>query len=112
MYQKMIVPINHENRNMKTEHKIFTSGFVEVAQFLNGMERGKAQHIVDAVIAYQQRGLRNRDVICKLQLQGIEIYFGTHSKLEAGKFNSTVDMIMALTQVFQCGYEELLREQK
>lgn len=59
-----------------------------------------------------ERGLRNRDVICKLQLQGIEIYFGTYSKLEAGKFNSTVDMIMALTQVFQCGYEELLREQK
>ena len=29
MYQKMIVPIDHGNRNMKTEHKIFTSGFVE-----------------------------------------------------------------------------------
>ena len=26
---------------------------VEVAQFLNGMERGKAQYIVDAVMAYQ-----------------------------------------------------------
>lgn len=26
---------------------------VEVAQFLNGMERGKAQYIVDAVLAYQ-----------------------------------------------------------
>ena len=29
MYQKIIVPIDHGNRNMKTEHKIFTSGFVE-----------------------------------------------------------------------------------
>lgn len=29
---------------------------VEVAQFLNGMERGKAQYIVDAVIAYQSGG--------------------------------------------------------
>ena len=28
-YQKIIVPIDHGNRNMKTEHKIFTSGFVE-----------------------------------------------------------------------------------
>jgi hypothetical protein len=27
---------------------------VEVAQFLNGMERGKAQYIVDAVLAYQK----------------------------------------------------------
>ena len=31
---------------------------VEVAQFLNGMERGKAQYIVDAVIAYQTEGRR------------------------------------------------------
>lgn len=29
MYQKIIVPVDHGNRNMKTEHKIFTSGFVE-----------------------------------------------------------------------------------
>ena len=29
---------------------------VEVAQFLNGMERGKAQYIVDAVMAYQHGG--------------------------------------------------------
>lgn len=29
---------------------------VEVAQFLNGMERGKAQYIVDAVMAYQNEG--------------------------------------------------------
>lgn len=29
---------------------------VEVAQLLNGMERGKAQYIVDAVMAYQNRG--------------------------------------------------------
>ena len=29
MYQKIIVPVDHGNRNMKTEHKVFTSGFVE-----------------------------------------------------------------------------------
>ena len=29
---------------------------VEVAQFLNGMERGKAQYIVDAAMAYQNGG--------------------------------------------------------
>lgn len=29
MYQKIIVPIDHGNRNMKIEHKIFTFGFVE-----------------------------------------------------------------------------------
>ena len=29
MYQKMMIPIDHGNRNMKTEHFIFTSGLVE-----------------------------------------------------------------------------------
>ena len=29
---------------------------VQVAQFLNGMERGKAQYIVNAVLAYQNGG--------------------------------------------------------
>lgn len=29
MYQKLVVPIDHGNRNMKTEDAIFTSGLVE-----------------------------------------------------------------------------------
>lgn len=29
MYQKLVVPIDHGNRNMKTENNIFTSGYVE-----------------------------------------------------------------------------------
>ena len=29
MYQKMMIPIDHGNRNMKTEHFTFTSGLVE-----------------------------------------------------------------------------------
>lgn len=57
-----------------------------------------------------ERGLRNCDVICKLQLQGLEIYSSTYSKLEAGKFNPTVDVIKALAQIYQCGYEEFFRE--
>lgn len=57
---------------------------VEVAQFLNGMERGKAQYIVDAVIAYQNGGsagisvssgagrLVDYDTIRKIVLQVME----------------------------------------
>lgn len=30
---------------------------VQVAEFLNGMERGKAQYIVNAVLAYQNGGM-------------------------------------------------------
>lgn len=57
---------------------------VEVAQFLNGMERGKAQYIVDAVMAYQNGGsagisvssgagrLTDYDTIRKIVLQVME----------------------------------------
>ncbi len=57
---------------------------VEVAQFLNGMERGKAQYIVDAVLAYQNGGsagifvssgarrLTDYDTIRKIVLQVME----------------------------------------
>lgn len=57
---------------------------VDVAQFLNGMERGKAQYIVDAVMAYQNGGssgisvssgagrLTDYDTIRKIVLQVIE----------------------------------------
>lgn len=36
---------------------------VEVAQFLNGMERGKAQYIVDAVMAFQNGGAAEISVL-------------------------------------------------
>lgn len=58
----------------------------------------------------QERGLRNCDVVCQLQLRGIEIYSSTYSKLEAGKFNPPVDVIRALAQIYQCGYEEFFKE--
>lgn len=57
---------------------------VEVAQFLNGMERGKAQYIVDAVMAYQRgrqagvsvlsgtEGLTDYETIRKIVLQVME----------------------------------------
>lgn len=57
-----------------------------------------------------ERGLRNRDIVCQLQLRGIEIYSSSYSKLEAGKFNPTVDIIRALAHIYQCGYEEFFRE--
>ena len=40
---------------------------VEVAQFLNGMERGKAQYIVDAVIAYQSGGQAGVSVLSRTE---------------------------------------------
>ncbi len=57
-----------------------------------------------------ERGLRNRDIICFLQLLGIDICSSTYSKVESGKVNPTVDMIMALTQIYQCKYEEFFKD--
>lgn len=57
-----------------------------------------------------ERGLRNHDVICQLQLRGIDICSSTYSKVEAGKTNPTVDMVRALAQIYQCEYEEFFRE--
>lgn len=58
-----------------------------------------------------ERGLRNMDVICRLQLKGIGISSSTYSKVESGRSNPSVDMILALTEVFQCSYEEFFAEQ-
>ncbi len=33
MYQKIIVPIDHGNRNMKTEHKIFITTAIKNRHF-------------------------------------------------------------------------------
>lgn len=81
---------------------------------ISGLERisQKDNHLLGANIKRLRisRGLRNCDVVCQLQLQGLEIYSSTYSKLEAGKFNPTVDIIRALAQIYQCEYEEFFRE--
>lgn len=57
-----------------------------------------------------ERRLRNMDVICSLQLKGIEISSSTFSKIESGHSNPSAEMIMALTEIFQCGYGEFFVE--
>lgn len=39
------------------------SAHVQVAEFLNSMERGKAQYIVNAVLAYQNNGAQAGDML-------------------------------------------------
>lgn len=84
------------------------------ARKISGLEwiSQRNNHLLGANIKRMriERGLRNRDIVCQLQLRGIEIYSSSYSKLEAGKFNPTVDIIRALTHIYQCGYEEFFRE--
>ena len=51
-----------------------------------------------------EKGLRNRDIVAKLQLRGINISTGTYSKVEAGLNNPSVNLLIALTEILNCDF--------
>ena len=51
-----------------------------------------------------QSKLRNKDVVAQLQLKGVEISTGTYSKVEMGLNNPSVDLLIALTEIFECDF--------
>lgn len=54
--------------------------------------------------------LKATDVIAKLQLKGIYVTSGIFSKVENGWNNPTVDMLVALTEVFHCDFNEFFKQ--
>ena len=58
----------------------------------------------------ESRGLRNRDVLIELQLRGIDIARSTYSKIELGYNNPTVDILIALTEIFECDFNDLFEQ--
>lgn len=54
-------------------------------------------------------GLRNRDIVAKLQIKGVEISPSTYSKVEMGLNNPSVDMLIALTEIFSCDFNEFFK---
>lgn len=52
----------------------------------------------------KSRNMKQTDVLAKLQLLGIEISIYSYSKIENGKQNPTVSLLVALTKVFCCDY--------
>lgn len=58
----------------------------------------------------KERGLKQTDVIAKLQLLGIEISVYSYSKIENGKQNPTVSLLVGLTKVFGCDFNGLFIE--
>ena len=54
----------------------------------------------------KERGLKATEVIARLQLKGINVTTGIFSKVENGRNNPTVDMLIALTDIFQCDFNE------
>lgn len=58
----------------------------------------------------QEKHLRNKDVVTQLQLQGVEISSATYSKVESGINNPSVDMLIALTEIFECDFNAFFRK--
>lgn len=53
-----------------------------------------------------ERGMKATEVIAKLQLQNINVTTSIFSKVENGRNNPTVDMLIALKDIFNVEYEE------
>ena len=56
-----------------------------------------------------ERKLRNKDIVAQLQLRGVEISTGTYSKVELGLNNPSVDLLIELTAIFSCDYNEFFK---
>ena len=57
----------------------------------------------------KEKGMKAVDVIAKLQLKGINVTTGIFSKVENGRNNPTVDMLIALTEIFNCDFNEFFK---
>lgn len=49
-------------------------------------------------------GLKNRDVVAKLQLMEVNVNSAILSKVECGTNNPSVDLLIALTQIYHCDF--------
>ena len=58
----------------------------------------------------KERNMRAVDVIPQLQLRGIYVTTGIFSKVEHGRNNPTVEMLIALTEIFHCDFNEFFKE--
>ena len=57
-----------------------------------------------------KQGLQNKDIVAQLQLRGVEITSGTYSEVELGMDNPSVDMLIALTDILCCDFNEFFRK--
>ena len=55
------------------------------------------------------RNMKATEVIAKLQLENVYVTTGIFSKVENGYNNPSVDMLIALTKIFQCDFNEFFK---
>ena len=60
----------------------------------------------------KEQGLKATEVIAKLQCDGINVTTGIFSKVENGYNNPTVDMLIGLTKIFNCDFNEFFKYPK
>lgn len=60
----------------------------------------------------KERGLKAVEVIAQLQLRDVYVTTGIFSKVENGRNNPSVDMLIALTEIFKCDFNEFFKESK
>lgn len=58
----------------------------------------------------KERSLKAVDVIARLQIRDVNVTTGIFSKVENGRNNPTVDMLIALTDIFKCDFNEFFKQ--
>lgn len=58
----------------------------------------------------KEQGLKATEVIAQLQIKGINVTTGIFSKVENGRNNPSVDMLIALTDIFKCDFNEFFKQ--
>ena len=56
-----------------------------------------------------ERGMKATGVIAKLQLKNVNVTTGIFSKVENGRNNPSVSMIIALAEFFNVSYDEFFK---
>lgn len=56
-----------------------------------------------------ERNMKAVEVIAQLQIREVNVTTGIFSKVENGRNNPSVDMLIALTEIFNCDYNEFFK---
>lgn len=57
-----------------------------------------------------ENNMKSVEVITQLQLRGIDMNIGSYSKIENGRNNPTVDLLIALTDIFLCDFNSFFEQ--
>ena len=57
-----------------------------------------------------ERHMKATEVIAKLQLKDVSINTGIFSKIENGYNNPSVNLLIALTEIFGCDFNEFFKQ--